>query len=41
MEEFESNPSELDFAILQSLHQHGQPVGSGTLHYVCKSGATI
>src|SRR5579872_276659 len=34
MEEFESNPSALDFAILQTLHQRGQPVGSGTLHYV-------
>jgi GntR family L-lactate dehydrogenase operon transcriptional regulator len=29
----ESGHSELDFAILQTLHEHGQPVGSGTLHY--------
>jgi GntR family L-lactate dehydrogenase operon transcriptional regulator len=36
MEQFESNPSELDFAILQTLQKHGQPVGSGTLHYVLR-----
>src|SRR5262245_11017101 len=33
MEELETSHSELDFAILESLHSHGQPVGSGTLHY--------
>src|SRR5262245_43037171 len=34
MEELDTNHSDLDFAILQSLHSHGQPLGSGTLHYV-------
>ncbi len=36
MEEFELTSSELDFAILQTLQKHGQPVGSGTLHYVLR-----
>jgi GntR family transcriptional regulator, transcriptional repressor for pyruvate dehydrogenase complex len=36
MEELDSSPSELDFAILQTLQSHGQPVGSGTLHYVLR-----
>lgn len=39
MEDFEtssqSNPS-LEYAILDALHQHGQPLGSGTLHYTLR-----
>src|SRR5713226_3552854 len=38
---FRNNP-ELDHAILHALHQHGQPMGSGTLHYVLrKRGDTL
>ncbi len=34
--------SDLDFAILESLHRHGQPMGSGTLHYALrKRGDTL
>jgi GntR family L-lactate dehydrogenase operon transcriptional regulator len=36
MEELDDTHSKLDFAILQSLHTHGQPIGSGTLHYVLR-----
>jgi GntR family L-lactate dehydrogenase operon transcriptional regulator len=36
MEDLEERHSEIDFAILQTLHKHGQPVGSGTLHYVLR-----
>src|SRR5437870_2030347 len=32
----------LDFVILQSLHFHGRPMGSGTLHYTLrKHGASL
>jgi GntR family transcriptional repressor for pyruvate dehydrogenase complex len=36
MEDLDDTHSKLDFAILQSLHTHGQPIGSGTLHYVLR-----
>lgn len=37
-----SNNPELDYAILHALHHHGQPMGSGTLHYVLrKRGDTL
>jgi GntR family L-lactate dehydrogenase operon transcriptional regulator len=36
MEEVDEAHTELDFEILQSLHSHGQPIGSGTLHYVLR-----
>jgi GntR family L-lactate dehydrogenase operon transcriptional regulator len=36
MEELEETHSNLDLAILQTLHTHGQPIGSGTLHYVLR-----
>lgn len=39
MEDLEtSSPSEvrLDYAILNALHHHGQPLGSGTLHYTLR-----
>ena len=36
MEEIDNTHTELDFAILQTLHSHGQPIGSGTLHYVLR-----
>jgi len=39
MEEFNlayPSDSNLDYAILNALHRHGQPLGSGTLHYTLR-----
>jgi len=36
MKESSDTHSNLDYVILETLHTHGQPIGSGTLHYVLR-----
>jgi GntR family L-lactate dehydrogenase operon transcriptional regulator len=36
MKEISDSHSNLDYVILETLHTHGQPIGSGTLHYVLR-----